>query len=193
MLQRSTRGFLPYQLRSMCSFRDKIVGKESSPPPMADASFIAKSGAGAFAGIGMLSVIHHLAGSEYTMVLGSFGASAVLLFAAPAVPFSQPRNVIGGHVISAFMGVSVHKVFGDGALALPLAASCSVMAMQATNCVHPPAGGTALIAVIGSPMIFSLGYGLLVPTFVGSTLLTGTAVLFNNSLRGKLKYPQYWW
>ncbi|MFR9014303.1 MAG: HPP family protein, partial [Desulfovibrio piger] len=34
------------------------------------------------------------------MLIGSFGASAVLLFAAPDSPLSRPRNLLGGHFFS---------------------------------------------------------------------------------------------
>ena len=104
-----------------------------------------------------LSAVHYGMTGEAasTTVLASFGASAVLVGAAPAVPFSQPRNVIGacvgwqacylnpssgGHVISAAIGVATMKLLGPDAVAIaaPLAVSTSVMAMMATGTVHPP-------------------------------------------------------
>ena len=79
------------------------------------------SGATSFAGIGLLNSIHLIDGTSLTLMVGSMGASAVLLFAAPQVPFSQPRNCIGGHCISAFVGVTCGKL-----LAVPLAAPMAV-------------------------------------------------------------------
>ncbi|GBG34255.1 Transmembrane protein DDB_G0269096 [Hondaea fermentalgiana] len=157
---------------------------------------ILKSGLGGLVSAGLLSAVHFgiTDAHDMTMILGSFGATSVLLFAAPVVPFSQPRNVIGGHLISAFVGVSALKLCGgNAALAVPLACGASIMAMQATNTVHPPAGGTALIAVMGSPALTAMGYGLLVPTGLGSGLLVASAVLYNNTLRGAMRYPQYWY
>jgi len=46
-------------------------------------------------------------------VIGSFGASAVLVYGAPLAEFSQPRNLIGGSVLSALIGVAVYQVCGD--------------------------------------------------------------------------------
>ena len=43
---------------------------------------------------------------EWVMIVGSFGAQAVILFGATGVPFAQPWNSLVGNVISAFIGVS---------------------------------------------------------------------------------------
>lgn len=178
------------------TFLEKVRGVEGAkPPPLPAAKFVLQSGLGGLLSIGVLSALHYGAmnAQEWTLILGSMGATAVLLFAAPAVPFSQPRNVIGGHIISAFVGVTALKMCaGNPAYALPIACAGSIMAMQITNTVHPPAGGTTLIAVAGNATIINLGYGLLVPTALGSSLMVATAVLYNNSLRGGMRYPQYW-
>ncbi len=91
------------------------------------------------------------------------GATAVLVFGAPAAPFSQPWNVVAGHLASAACGIASAQLLiapmnGSPLLALPVAAATSVFAMKLGDCVHPPAGGTALIAVLGSPQIHALGY-----------------------------------
>lgn len=178
---------------------DKCRGVEGSEPlPLPEKKFILQSGIGAFTSIGALSLLHYVFTDchDYTLILGSFGASAVLLFGAPTAPFSQPRNVIGGHLISAIAGVSSYKFFnvalGLTCLAPPVGVGLALMGMQATRAVHPPAGGTALIAVLGSPLIHQMGYSFIIPTFLGSTLLVGVACIFNNLFRGKLRYPQYW-
>ena len=119
------------------------------------------------------------------------GATAALVFGAPAVPFRQPRNVIGGHLLSCVIGVAA-----AGTLAVPWAAPVavagSIMCMQATGTLHPPASGTALIAVLGSAQVHALGFGLLVPTLIGSSGLVAVALLNNLPASGK-QYPQYWW
>ena len=91
---------------------------------------------------------------DITMVLGSFGATAVLVYGYPGAPFSQPKNVIVGHVLSAFIGIGMHlsvvpMMDGSVLVAAPLAVSMSTMGMMALGCVHPPAGGTCLIACLG--------------------------------------------
>jgi CBS-domain-containing membrane protein len=133
--------------------------------------------------------------SSYTAILGSFGASAVILFAAPESPFSQPRNVFLGQILSAVIGILcrlyVAAPMGTKALALPLAVSFSLVAMMATRSVHPPAGGTTAIMVLSSAALDELGWAALVPVCVGSLLCLIWASLVNN-LNPKARYPLYY-
>ena len=79
------------------------------------------------------------------------------MYGAPAVPFSQPRNVIGGHLLAAVVGITSFKLLavpmGTAALAAPVAVAGSIMGMLATRTMHPPAGGTTLIAVVGGAQV----------------------------------------
>ena len=85
------------------------------------------------------------------LVTGSFGASAVLLYGAPKAPFSQPRNLVGGHLIAALVGVACYRHLPDILVLQEAAAVASAIAlMMATRTMHPPGGATAVIAVIGS-------------------------------------------
>ena len=109
-------------------------------------------------------------------------------------PLSQPCNVVGGHTIAAILGVGSHlfisQPMGTPAVASVVAVSASIMAMQGTRTLHPPAGGTALIAVLGSPQMHALGFTLVVPTVLGSSLLV--LIALGNNMRGR-RYPLYWW
>ena len=88
------------------------------------------------------------------MIIGSFGASAVLIYGAIKSPLAQPRNLLGGHIISALIGVTMVKICGPILwLAAALAVSLSIAVMHATKTLHPPGGATALIAVISGPQI----------------------------------------
>ena len=68
---------------------------------------------GAFLGIAAVAYIHFnmLAESDLVMVIGSFGASAVLLYGAIKSPLAQPRNLMGGHILSALIGVACYQIF----------------------------------------------------------------------------------
>jgi CBS-domain-containing membrane protein len=128
-------------------------------------------------------------------VIGSFGASAVLVYGAPLAEFSQPRNLIGGSVLSALIGVAVYQVCGDYVvLASALAVSLSIALMYLTRTLHPPGGATALIAVIGGENVHQLGFlYALMPVFLGSVLLLLVALVVNNlSTDPKRHYPVYW-
>ena len=183
------------------TFGEKLRGVEGfAPPPRPPLRQVLLTGATSFAGIGALSVLHYgvTAGSEFTLLLGSFGATAVLVFGAPAVPFSQPRNVVGGHLLAAAAGVAAQQLLtlpmGTPALAAPVAVSAAITLMASTGTIHPPAGGTALIAATATHgPIATMGPLLLVPTGLGACGLVASAALLNNALgdAGR-RYPQSW-
>ena len=179
--------------RRLCTRPPSALPPPPSPPPTRSTEVLA-AGATSFAGIGTISFLHFgLEPSDLTMVLGSMGASAVLLYAAPEAPFSQPRNLFGGHLLACLVGVSCHELIsvpmGTPMLAAPLAVSSTIMLMMATHTVHPPAGGTVLIAVLGSPELHALGYQLLVPTALDASILFGVALSHNALGR---TYPTAW-
>lgn len=147
---------------------------------------------GAFIGIGLIAFIqsNFLTHSENIFLIGSFGASSVLIYGAIQSPLAQPRNLIGGHLISAIIGVSIFKLMPAIIwLSAPLAVALSIVGMQITKTLHPPGGATALIAVIGSEKIKLLGYWyVLSPVLTGSLILLVVAFIFNNITEGR-KYP----
>lgn len=147
---------------------------------------------GAFFGIGLIGFLqsYFLLELENVLLIGSFGASSVLVYGAVDSPLAQPRNLIGGQVLSAFIGVSVYKVLPDLLwLAAPLAVSLSIVLMQITKTLHPPGGATALIAVIGTENIKALGYSyLFVPVLAGTLILFFTALIIN-SCASHRNYP----
>jgi CBS domain-containing membrane protein len=138
----------------------------------------------AFVGIGLIAFIQsfYLTQQENVFLIGSFGASSVLIYGAIQSPLSQPRNLIGGHVLSAIIGVSVYKLCPDILwLTAPLAVSLSIVLMQLTKTLHPPGGATALIAIIGTQKVKSLGYlYVLSPVLTGTLILFVVALVFNN-------------
>ncbi len=151
---------------------------------------------GAFAGISLVAAVdgHFLGGTDLLLLIGSFGASAVLIYAAIDSPLAQPRNLVGGHVLSAIVGVTVFQLLPEPAwLTAALAVSLAIALMHVTKTVHPPGGATALIAVIGSPKVHALGYGyVLVPVAAGVAIMLAVALLINNIRRGK-RYPAFWY
>lgn len=139
---------------------------------------------GAFIGIGLITffqskIVTH---QENVFLIGSFGASSVLVYGSIQSPLAQPRNLIGGHVISAIIGVTAYKLFPDMLwLSAPFAVALSIVLMQITKTLHPPGGATALIAVIGSEKIKHLGYWYVVsPVLTGCLIMLAVALVFNN-------------
>lgn len=178
----------------MKSYLRKMKGGGQSPPSVGISEVI-WSGLGSFLGIFACAYLSSRFFNLYdlTLLIGSFGASAVLVYAAIKSPLAQPRNLVGGHIISGIVGVACYKLFHqDMALAAALAVSLAIMAMLATKTLHPPGGATALIAVIGGPAIYRLGFlYALVPAGLGALVLLVIAVLLNN-MAGQRKYPEYW-
>lgn len=109
-------------------------------------------------------------GTAGVALIGSFGATAVLVYGAPDAEFSRFRNVIGGHVLSAAIGVVAASTLGaDSAIAAGVAVALAVVAMAFTRTTHPPGGATALIAVTGGERILDMGYSYVVsPVLLGA-------------------------
>ncbi|HFC91606.1 MAG TPA: HPP family protein [Leucothrix mucor] len=122
-------------------------------------------------------------------IVASMGASAVLLFAVPLGPLSQPWSFVGGHLLSGFIGITVAKLVPDMLIASALAVSLAIFVMYVTSCLHPPGGATALSAVVGSSAVHDLGYAYLVtPVALNVFVMLVFALFINNLLPGRY-YP----
>ena len=147
---------------------------------------------GSFMGIGLIGLMNsqHLQAHDNMFLIGSFGASSVLIYGIINSPFSQPRNLIGGHLISAIIGVTIHKLIPQELwLSCAMSVSLSIVMMQMTKTLHPPGGATALIANLGSEKIRNLGYFyVLSPVLSGVLILLIVALVFNN-LTEHREYP----
>jgi CBS-domain-containing membrane protein len=163
----------------------KLKGDHAALPPRAPAKAIALAWLGGFLAIGVIAGL----GEHWSLalVLGSFGASCVLVFGYPDVPFSQPRNIILGHGLSTATGLVVLTVCGPHWWAMALAAGTAIALMMATRTVHPPAGSNPVIVFLLQPA-WSF---LLLPTLTGALILTLVALLYNNATRPG-NYPKYW-
>ena len=121
-------------------------------------------------GIGVISFISYVLG--YPLLIASFGASAVLLYAATDSPLAQPKNLFGGHLIAAFCGATFYLLFGETWYSITLAVVCAILLMMWTGTLHPPGGATAIVTV--------LSHGNY--TFIFFPVLTGAVILFISAL-----------
>jgi CBS-domain-containing membrane protein len=173
---------------------NKMKGTTKSPPAVR-LSEIVWSWIGSFIGIAAVAAINNtiVDKTDLVMIIGSFGASAVLIYGAIRSPLAQPRNLIGGHIISAAIGVTAFKLLPAPLwLTSAIAVATSIAIMHATKTLHPPGGATALIAVIGSQKIHNLGYlYVLIPAGVGPLIMLAVALLVNN-LPENRRYPEFW-
>lgn len=124
-----------------------------------------------------------------SMVVASMGASAVLLFAVPHGQLSQPWPVIGGHVVSALIGVTTQRMVGSVELAAAIAVGTAIGVMHVLRCIHPPGGATALVAVIGGANVHELGYGFVLrPVLLNAAVMVVLGVAFNSMFAWR-RYP----
>jgi CBS-domain-containing membrane protein len=172
----------------------KMKGSTKSPPGVG-AGELAWSWLGSVIGIGLCAYLSsaYFEPRDLSLLIGSFGASAVLVYGAVKSPLAQPRNLVGGHVLSGLVGVACYQLFGDTIwIAAAMAVSLAIVTMLATKTLHPPGGATALIAVIGGAKVHTLGYlYAVVPAGSGAVILLIVALLVNNLSKNR-KYPEYW-
>ena len=154
------------------------------------------SGAGGFVSLSILSALHYgLAPGDITTILASFGPTSMMIFVFPEAHFSQPKNVIGGHLISAFWGICTTQLVNLHLeapwLAGPTAVGGAIILMLSLKLAHPAAAGTALLAALGSRELQDMGFQFLIPTSIGASILVLVGVVFHKLIRGR-SYPKYW-
>lgn len=179
----------------LAEYLQKFRGTTHGGPPRVGTGEVLWSWIGGFIGIGVVAWLSQrfLSGSDLTLVIGSLGSSAVLLYGAPRSPLAQPRNLIGGHLLSALVGVTAWRLLNaEPWLAQAVAVATAIALMHLTRTLHPPAGATALIAAMGSPQVQAMGYlYVLIPAGLGPLVLLMVALVVNNLPRAR-RYPEFW-
>lgn len=140
---------------------------------------------GGFMSIFLLLLLTNATGTEW--MITTFGGSCLLIFGIWQSPVSQPKNIIGGHLIATFIGIVVHILLGSTPFSISVAVGLTIFAMLLTQLIHPPAVGNPIIVVVG-------GYGwsfLLSPVLIGSVFIVLLGVLINNLSRNR-HYPLFW-
>ena len=135
-----------------------------------------------------------LAGTNYGLWLAaSFGSSVVVVFGYPENEFAQPKNVLLGHILCAFIGilfVTLFKISQDRTiffLAIGLAVGISVLLMMHFKITHPPAGGNAIVVMLTQDSF----QFLIFPIMVGAITIIIGGVIYNQFILKK-KYPIKW-
>ena len=176
------------------NYLKKMKGTTKSPP-MVRLPEILWSWIGSFLGMALVAYINYniIDETDLLMLIGSFGASAVLIYGAIKSPLAQPRNFVGGHVISAIIGVTSFQMLHPYMwLSASVAVATAIAAMHLTKTLHPPGGATALIAVIGSQKVHALGYlYVIIPVGLGALIMLIVALLMNNISKNR-RYPEFW-
>lgn len=132
----------------------------------------------AIAIVGLVSQ-YSLSGYIVPFIAASMGASAVLLFVVPTSPLAQPWPFVGGHLISALLGVCCAKWIPDLAIAGSVAVGSSIFAMHYLRCMHPPGGAAALFAVMGGDSVHALGFQFLLnPILLNVSIMLVCALIY---------------
>jgi len=137
--------------------------------------------------VAILAIMKVAVWTGHPLLIGSFGASAVMLFGAPDSPLAQPRNLVGGHLLSAIVAALLVALFGSGPWVVALAVGLAIGCMHLTHTTHPPGGATALIGVQGH----ATWSFLLMPVLAGALILLVVA-LFTNNIVHHRQYPRHW-
>jgi CBS domain-containing membrane protein len=139
--------------------------------------------AGGLIGIAFTALISHAIAAtpqEALLLAAPIGASAVLVFALPSSPLSQPIPVVLGTMISTACGVLAVQLFGQTSWAAGLAVGLAILLMSVGRCLHAPGGGCALVPVIGGPAVMAKGYALaVIPFGLNALVLVIAGLLFH--------------
>lgn len=171
--------------KKFSAFFQKIKGDGVKLPPKHSFQAVSLAWIGGFLAISAVAGLSDVLST--TLILGSFGASCVLIFGFPDVPFSQPRNVVVGHFLSSFIGLACLNLFGSHWWSVAVAVGTAISVMMLTQTTHPPAGSNPVIVFLTKPAWSFLFF----PTLFGALILITVALIYNNSIR-EAKYPKYW-
>jgi CBS-domain-containing membrane protein len=133
----------------------------------------ALAGLGGSLTIGLLATVN--ATDTLPLLIAPFGASCVLVFGVPASPFARPRNVIGGHFVTALMGLVAISLLGPSPLGIAVGVGLAIAAMMLTDTVHPPAGANPIVVALTQA-----GWSFLAaPVLVGATAIVAIGYVYN--------------
>lgn len=168
----------------------KLLGIESAPARHTER--IASAVGGFVAILSIFIVSQWFVGAVAAgIIVASMGATAVLLFAVPHGPLSQPWPVFGGHILSAVVGVTCAKLIANPILEASIAVGLSIGVMYYLKCIHPPGGATALSTVIGGEAVHTLGYQFIFTPILLNVLIILTIAVLYNALFHWRRYPGY--
>ena len=174
----------------MANLLTKLKGDHAALPAAFSSKAVLLAWVGAFIAIAAVALLSNQL--SYLLILGSFGASCVVLFAYPDAPFSQPRNVILGHFLSSLTGLIFISFFGVAWWVLAAAVASAIAVMMLTRTVHPPAGSNPVIIWLMAASHVDLSWQfLLFPTLMGAIVITIVSLIYNNLTR-EGNYPKYW-
>lgn len=123
------------------------------------------------------------------LIVASMGATTFLVFVAPHSPLAQPWPIIGGHLVSATIGVACVLWIDNVPLSAAMAVSLSILAMYWLRCLHPPGTATTLTAIFGGAEIHALGWQFCYEIVAINVVTIVIIALIINNLIPNRRYP----
>ncbi|KHF40578.1 hypothetical protein LQ50_08640 [Halalkalibacter okhensis] len=168
---------------SFVQYVKKMKGVSVQDPNVRLTDSLISAGGGLIAMI-LISILAVSLG--YPMALGPIGASCLLVFAAYEGPFSQPRHIIGGHILSTVAALSIWDLFGRSHITIGITLAVVVLLMLITKTMHPPAAASAIVAINTQT-----GWGMLLTIIISAIIVVVISVLYNNLFENRT-YPRRW-
>ena len=172
--------------------RLRALGPTAAAVPAAEAL---RAGIGAVIGLAVAAGLAAVVSPDLWLgiyLIAPFGATSVLIFAAPNSPLAQPWPAIVGNTLSALMALLVCRVAGDPMIAVPASVGTAIMAMALCRATHPPGGAVAMTVAIGAERIAPLGLGFaLMPVALGTTLLVMIAAVYAHATGRRYPFRQF--
>ncbi|WP_257008219.1 HPP family protein [Bacillus sp. FJAT-45350] len=170
-------------VRSLSHYINKMKGTNNPIKSFPITDSLISAGGGLIAMV-IISLVAVFLG--HPMVLGPIGASCLLVFVAYEGPFSQPRHVIGGHLLSTIAALTIWDLFGRSHVTIGITLAIVVLLMLLTNMMHPPAAASAIVAINTQ-----IGWSFLFTIFLCAILAVIVSILYNNLFKNR-SYPQRW-
>ncbi|WP_142247933.1 HPP family protein [Alkalihalobacterium alkalinitrilicum] len=161
----------------LSSYFTKMKGERKSEPSVQIKENLISATGGLIAML-VISVMAVTIG--FPMVLGPMGASCLLVFAAHAGPFSQPRHILGGHFISTIVALSIWDIFGRTHLKIEITLAVVLFLMVVSKMLHPPAAASAIVAINTEA-----GWGFLLTILISAIILIAISVAYNNLFKNR--------
>lgn len=88
---------------------------------------------------------------EDAVIIAAIGSTAFIVFAMPSSKTSEPRNVLGSHLICGLIGLFSNAVFTSfipNIASISIGVGLAIFLMVVLDIEHPPAGGTVIFLTI---------------------------------------------
>jgi CBS-domain-containing membrane protein len=125
--------------------------------------------------------------THQTVLIPPLAATTAIVTATPASPLAQPRNIIGGHMLSCLACFAVLALGWRGPWAAAVACGIACGLVLVLQAAHPPAMATAVTIMLTDPPA-----NRFVPLLVAGAVLLILVQMVSSRLQQEV-YPTSWW